>query len=100
MKLLNYSPEVLIVENMRVIPKEKESTPPRRRTPRQYQILCHLIKEKQITREFFTYIVSGLFGTEDWKTLDYSQTYQLIHVLTYFDYQKAEKGASDHGQNH
>lgn len=99
MKLLNYSPEALIAENMRVAPNESESMTPRTRTPRQYQILCHLIKEKQITREFFTYIISGLYGTEDWKTLDYNQTYQLIHVLTYFNYQKQE-GASKHEQNH
>lgn len=88
MKLLNYSPEALIAENMRVPPKETENTSPRKHTPRQYQILCHLIKEKKITREFFAYVVSGLFGTEDWKTLDYDRTYQLIHVLTYFNYGK------------
>ena len=88
MKLLNYDAKTLIMENMRVTPKETENITPRARTPRQYQILCHLVKEKKITREFFTYIVSGLFGTEDWKALDYNQTYQLIHVLTYFDYQK------------
>ena len=88
MKLLNYSPEVLIAENMRVPLKETENTSPRKHTPRQYKILCHLIKEKHITKDFFTYIVSGLFGTEDWKTLDYGQAYQLIHVLTYFNYEK------------
>ncbi|MCM1224696.1 MAG: hypothetical protein NC548_60635, partial [Lachnospiraceae bacterium] len=81
MKLMNYSPEALIAEHMRVVPQESESMTPRERTPRQYQILCHLIREKKITKEFFSYIVSGLFGTEDWKALDYSQTYQLIHVL-------------------
>lgn len=88
MKLLNYSPEVLIAENMRIPLKEIESITPHTRTPRQYQILRHLIKEKKITREFFTYVVSGLFGTEDWKALNYSQSYQLIHVLTYFNYEK------------
>ena len=85
MKLMNYDREYLIMSNLRTV----ESQPmPSSHTKAQYKILCNLIIQKKISRKFFEFIVSELYGVNDWKQLDYAQTYQLIHVLTFYDYQK------------
>ena len=85
MKLLNYDHKYLIMSNLRTA----ESQPkPSSYTKAQYKILCNLIIQKKISRKFFEFIVSELYGVNDWKQLDYAQTYQLIHVLTFYDYQK------------
>ena len=85
MKLLNFDSKDLILENMRPIEKQPK---PSTHTTAQYKILCNLITQKKISKRFFEFIVSELFGTDDWKELDYEQTYQLVHVLTYLDYEK------------
>lgn len=85
MKLLNYDREQLILRNVQQ--REAESVP-QGHTKAQYEILCNLVIQKKISKRFFDLIVSELYGVSDWKTLDYWQTYQLIHVLTYFDYSK------------
>lgn len=85
MKLLNYDSKYLIMSNLRTA---ESQLMPSSHTKAQYKILCNLIIQKKISRKFFEFIVSELYGVKDWKQLDYAQTYQLIHVLTYFDYQK------------
>lgn len=57
-------------------------------TQSQYKILCNLIRQKKITEPFFNLILSSLFDLQDWKKLNYSQMYELIHVMTYYDYSK------------
>ena len=84
MKLMNYDLKDLIMQNVRSTKQE----PPIGFTEAQYKILCRLIKQKKITRPFFELVLKGLFDLEDWKQLSYSQMYELIHVLTYFDYEK------------
>ena len=85
MKLLNFDSKDLILENMRPIEKQPK---PSTHTKAQYKILCNLITQKKISKRFFEFVISELFGTNDWKELDYEQTYQLVHVLTYLDYEK------------
>ena len=85
MKLMNYDREYLIMSNLRTV----ESQPkPSTHTQAQYKILCNLVVQKKISRRFFEFIVSELFGVDDWRKLDYYETYRLIHILTYFDYTK------------
>lgn len=85
MKLMNYDREYLIMSNLRTV----ESQPkPSTRTQAQYKILCNLVVQKKISRRFFEFIVSELFGVDDWRKLDYDETYRLIHILTFYDYQK------------
>lgn len=81
MKLMNYDERTLILQNVRQTSKATPDTPTHK-----YLILCNLIKQKHITEQFFKLIVSGLYGVEDWKKLNYSQIYELIHVLTYWNY--------------
>ena len=85
MKLLNYDNRHLIMNNLRVA---KNAELPINHTEAQYRILCNLIIRKKISKRFFDFILLELYGTKDWKQLDYSQTYELIHILTYFDYEK------------
>lgn len=61
---------------------------PKTHTQAQYKILCNLIIQKKITKKFFDFIVKELYEVDDWHELNYCQVYQLIHVLTYFDYEK------------
>ena len=87
MKLMNYDPKTLIYQNVRsgVQDVEKKS---QTYTRTQYDILCRLIVQKGITKQFFSFILSSLFDeVTDWKQLDYSQMYELIHVLTFWNYQ-------------
>ena len=87
MKLMNYDPKTLIYQNVRsgVQDVEKKS---QTYTKTQYDILCRLIVQKGITKQFFSFILSSLFDeVTDWKQLDYSQMYELIHVLTFWNYQ-------------
>lgn len=85
MRMINYSGKYLIMSNLR---QKEVSQAPTTYTKRQYQILCNLIIQKKITRKFFDFIIEQLFDITDWKQLDYNQMYELIHVLTYFDYNK------------
>ena len=85
MKILNFDGKDLILENMRPVEKQPK---PSTHTKAQYKILCNLITQKKISKRFFEFIVVEMFGVDDWKKLDYEQTYQLVHILTYLDYTK------------
>jgi hypothetical protein len=85
MKMLNYDGKYLIMSNLR---QKEVSQAPTTYTKRQYQILCNLIIRKKITKQFFEFINEQLFGTTDWKKLDYSEMYLLIYVLTNWNYEK------------
>lgn len=84
MKLLNYDNRTLIMQNVRSVSRET----PIKYTVSQYRILCNLIRQKKITEPFFKLILSSLYDLQDWRNLNYSQMYELIHVLTYYDYSK------------
>ncbi len=85
MKLLNYDRKYLIMNNVR---EAVQQPMPSSHTKAQYKILCNLIIQKKITKRFFEFIVHELFGASDWKQLNYQQVYELIHVLTFYDYRK------------
>ncbi len=84
MKLLNYDTKVLIMRNIRSTVKEFPIT----YTTAQYKILCRLVVQKHIGREFFYFLLLELYGLSDWKQLNYQQMYELIHILTYWNYKK------------
>ena len=84
MKLINYDAKYLIMQNVRSITKEV----PSRYTSCQYQILCRLIRQKKITKQFFEFLLLHLYDLSDWRQLDYKQMYELIHILTYWDNEK------------
>lgn len=84
MKLLNYDCRTLIMRNMRCTAREVPAT----YTKAQYEILCRLIRQKGITKEFFYFLLEQLYNLSDWKQLDYRQMYELIHILTYYDYKR------------
>ena len=87
MKLMNYDRLYLINQNLRITTKEV----PKTFTLCQYQILCRLIEQKNITKKFFRFLLLNLFNLDDWRKLDYSQMYHLIHVITFWDYEKRGK---------
>ena len=73
MKALNYDMRTLIMQNV----KSAEKKPlPDTYTKSQYRILRNLVIQKGITEKFFRFIMSGLFGKADWKTLTYSEMYE------------------------
>ena len=84
MKLLNYDHRELILQNVRCPTKETPAT----YTKSQYDILCRLIKQKHITKQFFEVLIVELYETKDWKKLTYKQMYELIHILTFLNYEK------------
>ena len=88
MKALNYDTRTLIMMNVK--PAEKQPLPDTY-TKSQYRILRNLVIQKKIEKRFFDFIMSGLFGKTDWKTLDYSEMYTLIYVLTNYNYGKGEE---------
>lgn len=88
LKQLNYDVRTIILQNVRTA---ERPAMPEHYTKSQYRILCNLIVQKKIEKRFFDFILLGLFGLTDWKKLDYSQMYTLIHVLTYYDYRKGEE---------
>lgn len=93
MKLMNYDVRTLIYQNVRSgVQKVKEE--PQTYTKAQYDILCRLIVQKKVTEEFFTFLLSSLFEIADWKQLTYEQMFELIHVLTFWNYQ-TEKERKD-----
>ena len=85
MKLLNYDERTLILENVRSVVQDT----PTAYSKAQYQILCRLISQKRISERFFYFLLQHLYGLNDWKKLTYCQMYELIHILTYWDYSKA-----------
>ena len=84
MKLLNYDIKYLIMQNLRPVTK----IVPDHYTKSQYKILCRLIRQKKITKQFFDFLLAELYQLHDWKQLTYEEMYQLIHILTYLDYEK------------
>lgn len=86
MKLMNYDPRTLIYQNVRVDVQEVAEKP-QTYTKSQYKILCNLIRQKKITRQFFDFLLESLFELKDWKQLDYEQMYEIIHILTFWNYQ-------------
>ena len=84
MKLMNYDRRTLILQNMR----SNEREIPTAYSRAQYNILCRLIRQKHISKQFFELVLSSLYGLSDWKELTYQQMYELIHVLTFYNYQK------------
>lgn len=84
MKLLNYDERTLILRNIRSVVRE---TPPTY-SKAQYNILCRLIRQKHITKQFFDFLLLKLYGLQDWKKLSYNEMYELIHILTYWNYEK------------
>lgn len=88
MKLLNYDTKTLIMNNLRSAEKAPVTDG---YTHRQYEILCNLIQQKNIEKRFFDFLLKELYDLSDWKELTYNQMYQLIHILTYYDYKKERK---------
>lgn len=84
MKLVNYDERTLILQNLRPVARQVNNT----YTKAQYRILCNLIRQKRITESFFMLVLSSLYGLNDWKQLNYEEMYELIHILTYYDYTK------------
>ena len=84
MKLLNYDYREWIMQNVRTATKEV----PNEFTISQYRILRRLIVQKRITKEFFDFLLIQLFDLSDWRKLNYLQMYELIHILTYWNYGK------------
>lgn len=92
MKLMNFDTRTLIYENVRENIQKAEKKQ-QTYTKAQYDILCRLIVQKKITEQFFSFILSSLFELKDWKQLSYEQMYELIHVLTFWDYGKERRKA-------
>ena len=88
MKLMNYDTKTLIMNNLRTTEKESVSDG---YTHRQYEILCNLIRQKNIEKRFFDFLLKELYDLSDWKKLTYDQAYELIHILTYWNYKKERK---------
>ncbi len=83
MKMMNYDARTLILMNV----KSAERQPvPDTYSKAQLRILRELIARKKVEKRFFDFVVSGLFGKSDWKTLDYNEMYLLIHVLANYNY--------------
>ena len=87
MKLLNYDRRELIKQNVRFTTKEIPPT----YTKSQYEILCRLIRQKRITKQFFDFLLVQLYDLTDWREMDYMQMYEMIHILTYWNYEKRGK---------
>ncbi len=85
MKLMNYDERTLILQNLRPVTEQQVN---KTYTKAQYRILCNLIRQKRITEPFFMLVLSSLYGLDDWKQLSYEEMYELIHILTFYDYTK------------
>jgi len=84
MKLLNYDSRTLIYQNLRCCaPKIPQTF-----TKCQHELLCKLIRQKGITRQFFNVLLTELYGLDDWRKLTYWQMYEIIHILTFWNYRK------------
>ena len=51
----------------------------------QYRLMCRLIRQKHISRDFFYRLLFLLYDTEDWKSLDYDRMYRFIGLLIHSD---------------
>ncbi len=84
MKLLNFDTRELIYQNLRYT----TVTAPEAYTYKQYKILYSLIQRKKITKQSFDILLSELYGLSDWKQLTYHQMYELIFILSHWNYEK------------
>lgn len=80
MKLLNYDIRYLIMQRS----KKTEVNYPSTFTLCQYQILCRIIIQKKIKKEFFYYLLFELYGLADWKEMNYQQMYEIIFLLSHW----------------
>lgn len=87
MKLVNYDAKTLIMQNLR---HDAIKEVPQKFTAAQYRILCKLIRQKPISKKFFNFLLKELYSLSDWHDLSYEQMFELIHVLTYWNYQNRE----------
>ena len=87
MKLMNYDRRTLILQNVRSSVQDVEEKS-QTYTKTQFDILSRLIVQKKITRQFFDFLLESLFELKDWKQLSYKQMYELIHILTFYNYEK------------
>lgn len=90
MKLMNYDTKTLIYQNVRSSVQEVKEVS-QTYTKKQYDILCRLIQQKKVTEQFFNFLLESLFELKDWKQLNYKQMYELIHVLTFWNYQSKKE---------
>lgn len=90
MKLMNYEPRTLIYQNVRADIREVREIP-QNFTQTQIKILRRLIQQKKVTEQFFVFLLESLFELKDWKQLNYKQMYELIHVLTFWNYQNEDE---------
>lgn len=84
MKLVNFDTKTLVMQNLR---HDTIKEVPKTFTVAQYRILCNLIRQKPITKRFFDFLLKELYSLSDWHDLSYEQMYELIHVLTFWNYQ-------------
>lgn len=87
MKLMNFDRKTLIYQNLRSDVQGAQEKP-QTYTQAQYKILRRLIMQKKVTRQFFDFLLESLFELKDWKQLNYSQMYEMIHILTFYNYEK------------
>lgn len=85
MKLMNFDKRTLIMNNLRSTERQSVLGG---YTQRQYKILCNLIRQKNIEKRFFDFLLMELYNLSDWKELAYEQMYELIHILTFWNYEK------------
>lgn len=85
MKLINYDKKDLIYQNLRAAEKP---TVTGGYTESQYKILCNLIRQKKIEKRFFYFLLAELYNLSNWRELTYWQMYELIHILTFWNYEK------------
>ena len=90
MKLINFDRSTLFYHNVNSDIQdiqEKSQT----YTKKQPDILCRLIQQKKVSEQFFSFLLESLFKLKDWKQLNYKQMYELIHILTFWNYQTETK---------
>ena len=51
-------------------------------------VCSSVLKRKRITEKFFLFLLTELYGEKDWKQLSYKQMYELIYILTHYDYKE------------
>lgn len=62
-----------------------EQTQPIKFSKAQYRLLCILIRQKHISKDFFYRLLVLLYGTENWKCLDYDRMYRFFDFLKHSD---------------
>lgn len=88
MKLMNYDKRTLIMQNVK---SAKKNLIPDKYTQAQYRILCSIIRRRHIKKEFFYLLLSELYNLSDWRKLSYPEMYELIYILSNYDFKKTEE---------